>query len=247
MSSSLAPTTTRLCASCATVEASAPRCSPEPERNAEADPARGEVPLDDRDLDEVAPGVGDRVAVDDERLARRGTRSRPGPSTRPIARAAPPSTGSRSRPRSTGLMRTVWRTHSGTSARGTSSIGRPRLSTSSGTKRLEVGRARGDRRRSPGATAPWRSEPVPLRRVEGRHHDRVGRLDAGGDRVAHHAVDVAVVGDVLGVAVVGAEGDPTRAVLGDERQQRLQVARHRRLADQEPHARRAAARGPPRP
>ena len=67
------------------------------------------------------------------------------------------------------------------------------------------------------------------------HHERVLGRDAGADRVAHHPVDVAVLGDVLGVAVVGAEGDPARAELVHERQQRLQVARHRGLADQEPH------------
>ena len=103
-------------------------------------------------------------------------------------------------------------------------------------ERLEVGEqqeigdvAWGDR--------PVAVEPVPLRGVEGRHHDRVCRLDARGDRGAHHAVDVAVVGDVLRVAVVRAERDATRAVLGDEGQQRVQVARHRGLADEEPHAR----------
>ena len=46
---------------------------------------------------------------------------------------------------------------------------------------------------------------------------------------------MAVLGDVLGVAVVGAERDPAGAVLEHEREQRLQVAGHRRLADQEPH------------
>ena len=55
------------------------------------------------------------------------------------------------------------------------------------------------------------------------------------DRLAHHPVDVAVVGDVLRVAVVGAERDPAGPVLLDEREQGVQVARHRRLADQQPH------------
>jgi len=48
---------------------------------------------------------------------------------------------------------------------------------------------------------------------------------------------VAVVGDVLRLAVVGAEGDPRRAVLASERDQRLQVARSRRFPDQQPEAR----------
>ena len=86
--------------------------------------------------------------------------------------------------------------------------------------------------RRDGAEVP---EPVPLGGIERGHHDRVLGRDAGGDRLADHAVDVPVLRDVLGVAVVGAEGDPTRAVLGRERKERLQVPRHRRLANQQPH------------
>ena len=46
-----------------------------------------------------------------------------------------------------------------------------------------------------------------------------------------------VVGDVVGIAIVRAERDAARPVLGDQRQQRMEVPRHRRLADQEPHPR----------
>ena len=60
-------------------------------------------------------------------------------------------------------------------------------------------------------------------------------VDAGRDRVAHHAVDVPAVDDVLRVAVVGAERDPAGPELRDERQERVEVARHRRLADEQPH------------
>ena len=49
---------------------------------------------------------------------------------------------------------------------------------------------------------------MPERRVERRADERVLGRDAEGDRVAHHRVDVAVVRDVLGLAVVGAERDP---------------------------------------
>ena len=45
-----------------------------------------------------------------------------------------------------------------------------------------------------------------------------------------------VLGDVLGLAVVGAEGEPVRAELLDERQERGEVARGRGLPDQHPHA-----------
>ena len=103
-------------------------------------------------------------------------------------------------------------------------------------ERLEVGEEQhvGDVARSDRAVL---REPVPLGRVERRHHQRVGRVDARGDRVADHAVHVPVVGNVLRVPVVGAEGDPAGAVLLDERQERPEVPRHRGLADQEPDTR----------
>ena len=69
-----------------------------------------------------------------------------------------------------------------------------------------------------------------------RHHERVLRCDAVGDRIAHERVDVAVGGDVLGLAVVGAERHPRRPELGDERDERPQVPRRRGFPDQEPHA-----------
>ena len=53
---------------------------------------------------------------------------------------------------------------------------------------------------------------------------------------SHHRVDVTVDRDVLGLPVVGAECNPVRPVLGEQRQQRVQVARCRPLADQQPHA-----------
>ena len=45
---------------------------------------------------------------------------------------------------------------------------------------------------------------------------------------------MAVVGNVLGLAVVGAEGDPRGAELLHEREQRTEVSRAGGLADQEP-------------
>ena len=62
------PTTTRLCASCATLDASAPRRRPEPVTNPSPTRPGREVPLDDRDLREVALRVRDGVAVDDRGL-----------------------------------------------------------------------------------------------------------------------------------------------------------------------------------
>ena len=79
------------------------------------------------------------------------------------------------------------------------------------------------------------TQAVPGRRVQRREHERVLGGDPGGDRVAHHRVDVTVLGDVLGLAVVRAERDPLGAELLHERQQRLQVPRGRGFADQQPH------------
>ena len=104
-------------------------------------------------------------------------------------------------------MRTVCRTQSGTSARGISRDRAARLQHELGDEPLEVGQ----------------DEQVGL--VAGRDGAEVARpcqsagfsvaqtsASSGGiadrDRVADHRVDVSVVGDVLGLAVVGAERDP---------------------------------------
>ena len=68
MSSSETPTQTMLCASWATVEANAPRCSPKPRTKPDADLPGGVVALDDGDLGEVARRVGDDGAVAHRRL-----------------------------------------------------------------------------------------------------------------------------------------------------------------------------------
>ena len=77
---------------------------------------------------------------------------------------------------------------------------------------------------------------MPERRVQRCEHERVFGSDPGRDGVPGHAVDVAVLGDVVGVLVVSAEGDPRRAEFLDQGQQRLQVPGHRGLADQDPHS-----------
>ncbi len=66
------------------------------------------------------------------------------------------------------------------------------------------------------------------------HDERVLGRDSSGDGLPHHPVDVARVGDVVGVTIVGAERDAPRSVLLDEWEQRTQVPRHRRLADKQP-------------
>ena len=62
------------------------------------------------------------------------------------------------------------------------------------------------------------------------------RRRAERDRGADHVVEVALLGDVERIAVVGAEGDVGRIALGDDRRQRVQVLRHRALAHQDLHA-----------
>ena len=77
---------------------------------------------------------------------------------------------------------------------------------------------------------------MPERGMMRGHRQRVRGRDAERDGVAHDRVDVPVLRDVLGLAVVGAEGHPVRPELRDERDQRAQVARGGRLADEEPEA-----------
>ena len=142
MSSSFTPTTTMLCASCATVEASAPLRSPKP--RTKPSPMR------------PVPRCRSTTAI--LRRSRPGSESALAPSTSgsstsdsvtiwsgtiPITRAPPSlSHGTAKSFVASGRMRTVWRTHSGTSTLGTSPTGRPALSTSSGTKRSRSGRTR---------------------------------------------------------------------------------------------------------
>ena len=67
MSASATPTTTRLCASWATVEAKAPRIQPEPAHEPEPHAPGAVVALDHRDLRQVARRVRDHVPVDHQR------------------------------------------------------------------------------------------------------------------------------------------------------------------------------------
>ena len=79
-------------------------------------------------------------------------------------------------------------------------------------------------------------------RVERRHHDRVLRRQAERDGIADDRVDVPVVGDVLRLAVVGAERHPVRPVLERERQRaraRLRALEASRISSQSPARRRS--------
>ena len=142
-------------------------------------------------------------------------------------------------------MRTVCLTQSGTSGRAISPSGRPRLSTSSGSKRLEVGEQQQVGLVAGRDRAEVR-EPVPGRRVERRASRARPRARCRPRPRAHHRVDVALVGDVLRLAVVGAERHPAAG-----RTPARAAAARGGCAPPRPRgsaatSRRAAARGPPR-
>ena len=191
--------------------------------------------LGDGELDEVAFRIGDHVRVDDERVdvERLGhdlIRDQPDRACR-AAFPGDREVGGRHRLEADGVTHPL-----GHLGRGHVVDASAALENELREERLEIGQEQ-EVADVPGRDGSVLREPVPERGMEGRHQDRVRRVDSSRDSVAHHAVHVAVVGDVLGVAVVGAERDPVRPVLAHERQQRLQVARHRRLADEEPDAR----------
>src|SRR6266487_6764371 len=140
MSSSSIPTTTMLCASCATVDASAPRCSPEPWTNPwpirPVPRWRSMTAIFARSLPGSATAkpfmVVGSTATD---LVTTWS------GTSPIARALPPSQGIARSAELTGRLRTECLTHSGTSGSGISSTGRPAFSVSSGSNRFRSGRS----------------------------------------------------------------------------------------------------------
>ena len=200
---------------------------------AEADPARREVPLDDGDLGEARLGVCDRLAVHDDRLALERLRhdlilDQPDRADRgAVRRNREIGCGDGLHPHR--LAYPLGHCH-----RGHVLDRQAALEHDVGREADEVGQQEEIRLVAGGNRAEV-VEPVPLGGVErGQQKGVLGR-DAGGNRLAHHPVDVTVLGDVLGVAVVGAERHPAGPVLEHERKQRLKVARHRRLADQQPH------------
>ena len=201
---------------------------------AEPDAARAQVPLDDGDLGEVALGVRQRLSGPVRRRVHERVRQ-------DLARHDPDHARVAARPRDA--------EHLGAERADPDRVPHPvghlrlgdlcgrtaALEHGLGHEALEVGQ---DEQVGvvAGCDGTEVREAVPERRAERRRRQRVLRRDAERDGIAHHRVDVAVVCDVLGLAVVGAERDPSRAVLGEERQERLQVARRRALTNQEPHA-----------
>src|SRR5262245_9166077 len=123
MSSSLLPMTMMLCASCETVDASAPRCSPE--RATKPSPIRP-VP---RWRSTTAIFASSSFGFSSSNSVTTWS------GTRPITRTLPAPASMRKSSAVTGWLRTECLTHSGTSGSGISPTGRPDLSVSSGSKR----------------------------------------------------------------------------------------------------------------
>ena len=185
---------------------------------AETDAAGREMAFDDRDLREIAIGVGDGEPALDRRLLheRLGDHLILDEADRASAPSAPRDReiGGRERRDANRLP------HPLRDLDARDVLDRPpALQHGRRLEAHEVGKEQqvGDVARSDRAVS---REPVPERGMMRGHDDRVLGSDAGRDRLAHHAVHVPRVGDVLRVAIVGAEGDAPGAVLLDERQQR---------------------------
>ena len=209
-----------------------------------SDAARSEVALDDRDLGEIV--AGSATAKPPTFVGSISTDSvTTWSGTSPIARALPPSHGSGSRSRVTGWLRTECLTHSGTSGSGSPPpAGRPSASALARTAPGRAGAA--GRPGSPGAIAPRCQSRCQVAGLIVASTTRVLGRDARGDRLAHHPVDVAVLGDVLRVAVVGAERDAVRAELLHQRAAAPAGCAPSTPRGSEATCRCAAARGLPR-
>ena len=148
---------------------------------------------------------------------------------------------SRNAPGSSGAARTVPETQSGISGAASGSgsparaATRPPATTSAASKRSrlfqqdEVGAVAGSDRAQV-------AQPVVARRVQRGHEERVLGRDALRHRLAAHRVEMPFADQRVGLAVVRAERAVLGAVPADELEQRAQVARVGRLADEHPQA-----------
>ena len=191
------------------------------------------MPLDDRDLREIALGIGDRLAAAlrgliDERFGDDLTRHEPDHARR----ASRPRDSEHLRPERAdphGVAHPVGHGRERDLVHRRSPLEHDLRHES--RQVAEHQQVRLPARRD-GAEVV---ETVVGRRVVRRHDECVLRRDAERDCVPHDRVDVTVLRDVLGLPVVGAERDPVRAVLLSQRQERVEVPRGRRLPDEQPH------------
>ena len=195
---------------------------------AEADPTGTEVALDDCDLCQVAFGVGDRLAVSYGRLFEEGLRDNlvgdeadhAGlDSPAPVDPEAVDADGTDPHRVLDPLRHLGARNLLDPAAALQHELGPEALEL---RQQQRVGLVAGGQRAQ-------MVESVPERRVQGCEHQRVLGADPGCDGVPDHAVDVAVFGDVVGVLVVRAEGDPRGSELHDQGQERPQIPGHRSL------------------
>ena len=207
-----------------------PGAADEPDAHA----AGAEMPLEHGDLRQVALGVGDDLAVDDGRLLdeRLGD---------DLVGDDPDHAGAAALPRDAEAVRADRSDADGVADPVRHLVARRGLDVPAGLEhelRLEPLQVGDDEHVGlvAGRERPEIAEPVPGRAVQRGHDERILGRDAARDRLAHHAVDVALGHDVLGLAVVGAEREAVRPELGDQREQVVEVARAGRLANQHPHA-----------
>ena len=134
------------------------------------------------------------------------------PGTSPMTRAVPPSHGISEVVRSDRLDADTVVDPLGDCDLRDRGRGRPAFKTRSGTKSLEI-REHEEVRLVAGSDGPQMVETVPERRIQGGDHEGVRRGNPECDSIPDERVHVPVVGNVLGLAVVRAEGDPARAEL----------------------------------
>ena len=214
------------------------RLQPEPLGEPEPDPPGVVVPLDHRELREVAARVGARLAVAPQRFADEGAghdRARvdadhadgPVGLDREVGRLERPHVHALAHPAGHRRRR---------DRRGPPALGdEPSpLPHALGAERHEV-RHRDDVGEVPGRHGAVLVEPVVPGRVERGHDDGVRRRTAERHGLADHVVDVSVLLEVVRLTVVRAEQAVRDPVLEHQGEEGLEVPRRRALADHDPH------------
>src|SRR5229473_27986 len=199
---------------------------------AQADAPSGMMAFEDRDLDQVSRWVGDDAPIADGGLRYLNSRQE-------LARYDPHDPD---------LPRSTWNAKRIRCHRGEmdglphpfrhGELGEMRRSAALENLAWREGREvveHQDVRLVAGSDGSEVPEPVIGGGIDGRHHDRILGTDAVRHCHTHHLVDVALLDDEAGLAVVGAEHAPVGAEFFHERQEIPQVAGDRGLAEHDPH------------